>query len=175
MKTLYFLRHAHAKGRGSGLSDFDRPLNERGWEEAKEIATYLQKKKLTFDVVLCSAALRTQETLEPLRAIVGTEQLDISENYYNISEEEILHHLKRLPETASNVLYIGHNPGIAFAILRLVKTIPDFLNEGIHPATLVGFHFPFEKWTDLAWQTGEIVDLFQPLPAPSESPEQVEP
>jgi phosphohistidine phosphatase len=175
MKTLYLLRHAHAMSRGTDLSDFDRPLNERGWEEAKEIATYLQNKKLTFDLVLCSASLRTQETLEPLRPVVGTEQLDISESYYNISEEEILHHLKHLPEKATRVLYIGHNPGIAFAILRLAKTFPDFLKEGVHPATLVGFHFALEKWKDLAWQSGEIVDLFQPILSPSEPPGPMEP
>ncbi len=174
MKILYLLRHAHAEPRDYGLSDFDRPLDERGREEAELVAEYLQKKQITFDFVMCSAALRTQETLEPLRPVVGTDALEISEDFYNSPEDKILDYLKRVADERTRVLYIGHNPGIAFAALKFTKVYPEVLMEGVTPATLIGFQFPFEKWNDLEWWSGEIIDVFQPklpsitAPAPKE-------
>ena len=162
MKQLYLLRHAHAEPHGPGYSDFDRPLNERGQEEGKAVAKYLEKQNITFDFVMCSAALRAQETLEPLRPVIGTNAIEISENFYNISEDKILGHLREIHEDKKNVLYIGHNPGIAFFILKFAKVTPRFLMEGVIPATLIGFQFSLNNWEELEWGSGEIIDLFQP-------------
>ena len=174
MKTLYLLRHAHAAPRDLSFSDFDRPLDERGQREAEAVAKHLQEKGVTFDFVMCSAALRTQETLEPLRPVIGTDAIEVSESFYNISEDHILKHLKCVSENKDKVLYIGHNPGIAFAILKFAKIFPDVLLEEIKPATLTGFHFPLDAWKDLEWWIGEIVDVFQPDLPSIESPSQEE-
>lgn len=175
MKTLYLLRHAHAAPRELSLSDFDRPLNESGREEAEAVADYILDKRITFDFIMCSAALRTQETLEPLRRLIDSNALEISVDFYNISEEQILKHLKHVSDVKNAVLYIGHNPGIAFTVLRLAKVVPEVLMEGITPATLIGFHLPINKWKDLEWGAAEAIDVFQPSlpltgsPSPKES------
>jgi len=170
MKTLYILRHAHSEPGGAILSDFDRPLDERGQAEAGAIARYFQQSGRQFDYVMCSAALRAQETLEPLRPILGTQAIELSENFYNISEDKILSYLRLIPDEMNNVLYIGHNPGVAFAILKLAGSVPDFLKDGIKTATLVGFQFPIYKWKDLDWREGQIWDVFQPSPGATEAP-----
>ncbi len=175
MKMLFLMRHAHAESREQSLSDFDRPLDERGREEAEMVAKYLQEKKINFDFVMCSAALRTQETLEPLRSVVGTEVIEISEDFYNSPEDLILYHLRHVSDERKKILYIGHNPGIAFAALKFTKVFPEILREGLKPATLIGFRFPLNTWADLEWWKGEVTDVFQPplslleLPSPSES------
>lgn len=169
MKTLYLLRHAHAEPHGTSFSDFDRPLDARGHTEAEAVATYLQSKKITFDYIMCSAALRTVETLEPLRPVIETESIEISENFYNSSDELILKHLQRISDAWQKVLYIGHNPGIAFTALKLTKIFPEVLIEGVTPATLVGFQFPFDHWKNLEWWSGEITDVFQPNSVSTES------
>lgn len=175
MKKLYLLRHAHAEPSGLGVSDFDRPLQERGQEEARVVADYLHNKKITFDFIMCSAALRAQETLEPLRPIVGTNDIEISENFYNISEDRILGHLRQVSDERNKVLYIGHNPGIAFVILKFVKMFPKFLMEGVTPGTLTGLQFPIDKWEDLEWGEAEIMDVFQPGLIVTEAPSPQEP
>lgn len=169
MKTLYLLRHAHAESRPTAYADFDRPLNEKGQEEAETVAAYCQTKGLTFDFIMCSAALRAQETAEPLRATASAGGIEISEKFYNIPEDHILNHLKRLPHKAETVLYVGHNPGIAFTILRLSNALPDFLKDGVEPATLVGFQLSIDKWEELNWGVGEIIDVFHPKLALTES------
>jgi phosphohistidine phosphatase len=173
MKTLYILRHAHSESQDTVLSDFDRPLDEQGREEAEAVAHYLQRTGLQFDFVMCSAALRTQETLELLRPAIGTKSIELSESFYNISEDKILANLKRISDEMNKVLYIGHNPGVAFAILKFATSFPDFLLEGVKPATLVGLQFPIDSWENLDWREGQIWDVFQPSLATTEdlSPE----
>lgn len=168
MKTLYLLRHAHAAPRELSLSDFDRPLDERGRRQAGDVANYLQKKKITFDFVMCSASLRTRETLEPLRPVLGTEAIEISKNFYNSPEDKILEYLRGVSGERNKVLYIGHNPGIAFAALKFTKVFPEILIEGVTPATLIGFQFPLDHWKDLDWWSGEVTDVFQPIPLSTE-------
>ena len=63
MKTLFLLRHAKSSWSEPGLADFNRPLNERGRRAAPLIARYLAHCDLLPDLILCSAALRTRETL----------------------------------------------------------------------------------------------------------------
>lgn len=175
MKILYLLRHAHSEPREHTLSDFDRPLDETGQKEAEAVAQYLAKKAITFDFVMCSAALRTQETLESLRPFIGTSAIEISENFYNNTDDQILKYLKKIPDEKQKVLYIGHNPGITFAALKLTNIFPEVLKEGVTPATLIGFTLSLDKWADLEWWKGEIIEIFQPpLPvlksrAPEES------
>lgn len=170
MKQLYLLRHAHAVPHTLSFSDFDRPLDERGQEESQAIADYLEKKKITFDFIMCSAALRAQETLEPLRPIIGTHAIEISENFYNISEDKILGHLQQLSDDKNKILYIGHNPGIAFSILKFSKALPHVLMEGITPGTLTGLQFSLDHWMNLEWGKAEIIDIFQPSQAETGSP-----
>ena len=170
MKILYLLRHAHAAPRELSLSDFDRPLDERGYRQAEAVASYLREKKMTFDFVMCSAALRARETLEPLRSVVGTEEFQVSEEFYNSPENQILKHLQGVSDEWNRVLYIGHNPGIAFATLKFTKVFPEVLIEGVIPATLMGFQFPLDHWKDLDWWKGEVVDVFQPMIPQTEPP-----
>lgn len=174
MKTLYLLRHAHAEGRGTAITDYDRPLMEFGLEEAQKVADYIKSKGLSFDFVMCSASLRTQETLEPLRAVIGTTDIEISENFYNSPDEKILKSLHAISDKWNKVLYIGHNPGLAFAAFKLTRTFPKQLIEGVTPGTLIGFQLPIDHWKDLDWWGGKVVDFFQPeLPSPK-APEQEE-
>lgn len=162
MKTLALLRHAHAEPQNRSVSDYERRLDERGQREAEALARSLSEKTITFDFILCSSAIRTQETLLPLRSIIGTKAIDISENFYNISEDKILEYLKDISDDKKKVLYIGHNPGVAFAILKISNVFPNFLKSGIPPATFVEFQLFIEKWADLKWKTGEIVNILQP-------------
>lgn len=170
MKTLYFLRHAHAESRNSAYADFDRPLEEKGRAEAQAVLVYMQEKKLDFDFVMCSAALRAQETLEPLRSVLGTQQIDVSEKFYNLQEDQILGHLHHIPQDLNRVLYIGHNPGLAFAVLRLAQSFSNSLSQGVEPATLVGFELPIDDWKNIEWGMGALIDFFRPTLVPAKPP-----
>ena len=66
MKSLHLLRHAKSSWKGPGLNDHDRPLNKRGRQTAKMMAAYLRRAKIAPDLVICSTAVRAQQTLDPI-------------------------------------------------------------------------------------------------------------
>ncbi|MEB3701977.1 Histidine phosphatase family protein [Candidatus Bealeia paramacronuclearis] len=163
-KIIYLLRHAEASPKNTGISDYDRSLTPHGEDQAQNVANYLRDKILTFDFVMCSSALRTQETLEPLRPYLGTEDIDLNPHYYNIEEEKVLDFLRLASEDAKRILYIGHNPGIAFAALRFVPQGQPhpYIQQGFPTAGLAGFSFEISSWHDLNWGKGQLIEFYNP-------------
>jgi phosphohistidine phosphatase len=49
MKTLFLIRHAKSDWNDASLSDFDRPLNERGKRDAPVMAHRLLDKDILVD------------------------------------------------------------------------------------------------------------------------------
>ena len=64
MKEIYVLRHAKSSWDNSNLSDFERPLADRGISDAKKMSKFLKDMDLKIDKVLCSNALRAKETFD---------------------------------------------------------------------------------------------------------------
>lgn len=170
MKTLYLLRHANAASRQLNFTDYDRPLDEIGDAQANAVAEYIKEKNIIFDYIMCSGALRAQETLEPLRTVLNIEDIETSETFYNISDEQILNALRKVSDLKEKVLFIGHNPGLTFTIIKLAKVFPQVINEGFTPASLIGFQLPVDSWADLDWWQGQVIDVFQPSLPSEEAP-----
>ena len=118
-KTLCLLRHCKSAW-PSGAPDFDRPLNGRGRDAAGRIGRYLAQQKLAPDVVLCSAATRTRETLD-LASLFWTSQptIIIEPDLYLASERTLLAHIRRIDARHKVALVIGHNPAMQGLALEL--------------------------------------------------------
>jgi phosphohistidine phosphatase len=78
MKQLFLLRHAKSSWDDSELVDHDRPLAPRGRRAVKLIAEHLRREGVTPDLVLCSSALRTRETLEGIAPALGESRRALS-------------------------------------------------------------------------------------------------
>lgn len=72
MIQLALLRHAKSSWDQPQLDDFDRPLNERGRRAAPIMGHMLASLKFAPDVVLCSPAKRTRETLEAVASDIAS-------------------------------------------------------------------------------------------------------
>ena len=64
MKTLIVVRHAKSSWAEPGLSDFDRPLNERGKKDGPNIAKRLKKRNIAIDLFVSSPAKRAKRTAD---------------------------------------------------------------------------------------------------------------
>ena len=64
MKSLLLLRHAKSSWKDVSLSDFDRPLNDRGRKAAQLIGKELAKHKPPIDLIVSSPAVRARQTVE---------------------------------------------------------------------------------------------------------------
>ena len=62
-KRLLLMRHAKSDWSDGSVSDHDRPLNARGQDAAPRIASWLASEGMVPEVILCSTAVRTSQTL----------------------------------------------------------------------------------------------------------------
>jgi len=114
VKTLLLLRHAKSAWSDPRLDDHERPLSSRGERAAKAMAEHIARGPLRPDLILCSTAMRTRQTLAPLVKRLGAPAppIALERGLYLASEDVLLDHLRDLAESVSTALLIGHNDGI---------------------------------------------------------------
>ena len=157
-KRLILMRHAKSDWDDPLLSDFERPLNRRGRDNAVRMGGWLKQHGFLPDAVLCSAAARTRETfaLLDIDASVTFEQ-----RLYLAPAQVMLRCLKTAE--ADTILMIGHNPGIAEFAHGLLAKAPDHVRFHDFPtcSTLV-CDLPISKWADAVSRSAQVVDFIVP-------------
>lgn len=154
MKTLCLLRHAKSAW-PSGIGDFERPLNGRGRDTAGVIGRYMAKSTLAPDMVLCSAATRTRETLE-LAALFWKSRptIVIEPELYLAGERTLLAHARRIENRHTIGLVLGHNPGTQALALQLAENAiqgeRDRLATKYPTAGLTVFDFDVQDWAQIS-------------------------
>lgn len=108
-RTLILMRHGKSDY-PTGVTDHERPLAARGQREATLAGEWLARDGLDVDVVLCSTATRTRETLQRTEIDAPATFLD---EIYGGAPEDIFEALRvHVPADAETVLVIGHEPGM---------------------------------------------------------------
>jgi len=174
MKTIYLLRHAKSSWSDATLDDFERPLGKRGRQAAKEMAKYLAKHKIAPDQVLCSSARRTRETLELVqRGLDAAVPVRFEKGVYMAEATGLLRRLRRLNDSLSSVMLVGHNPGLERLALALVAPAAGSGNDAADglrrnlaakfPAgALAVIEAGIEHWHDLAPATARLTAFVRP-------------
>ena len=169
MKTLHLLRHAKSSWRQVGLDDHERPLSKRGRAAARAVAKHMGRAGMAPDIVLCSTAVRTKETLEPIAKRLKPAKVLFERGIYEVSERKLWKYVWALPEQANSVLLIGHNPGLqdfarALADTGSIDRLPP--TEGKFPTgALATFSFN-GRWKDVRPRTAHLVSFLQPKELP---------
>ena len=110
---LLLVRHAKSSWDQPDVADHDRPLAPRGRRAATALAEHLHGLSDPVDLVLCSSAARTIQTLERVRpALPADTSVELDERLYAADADELLGRVRLLPSTVACALLIGHNPGI---------------------------------------------------------------
>ncbi len=111
MRRLHLLRHAKSSWDDPGLADYDRPLAPRGQKAAARIAEHLRREGIAPQLVLCSTALRTRETLAALLPVLEEDlEIELEDSLYGAGMPEVLARVREVDEAVSSALVIGHNP-----------------------------------------------------------------
>ena len=153
MRALLLLRHAKSSWDDPSADDHDRPLDARGRRAAVLIGAFLAEHAPAPDLVLCSSARRTRETLERLSPLLPREpEVEIEGDLYLAGAGQLLERVARTPDSRSCVLLIGHNPGIEELTRFLAGRAPGAAHDRIPPkfstAALAGFTLP-GSWADV--------------------------
>jgi phosphohistidine phosphatase len=165
---ILLLRHAKSGWGQAGLDDHDRPLNRRGEHAAEAMADHVVRNAPRPDLILCSTAVRTRQTLAPLlhRLTSPAPPISLEKGLYLASEETLLERLRALPEAINTVLLIGHNEGIGELAESLAgsgrATDLAALHAKYPTGTLATLRAPAARWHDLARQSAELLSFVRP-------------
>jgi phosphohistidine phosphatase len=165
MKRVYMLRHAKSSWKDGSLPDRDRPLAGRGRRAARAMARHLEAEGIRPDLVLCSSARRTRETLELVKGGWGEGvETNVDDALYGASESELLAHIKALPEEVGSVMLIGHNPGLEDLALALASDGSGHarMSEKYPTAALATIDLPAKRWSTVRRRSGELVGFVRP-------------
>lgn len=126
MKTLCLLRHAKSSWDDPALDDFDRPLAERGLKAAPRIGRLMAKRGWQPDLALVSPAARARETWRLVSAeLPAPVETRFEPAIYMAATDDIMALLRALPDVASSVILVGHNPGLEQSAVLLAGPDSD--------------------------------------------------
>ncbi|WP_033067099.1 SixA phosphatase family protein [Thalassospira australica] len=166
MKTLLLLRHAKSSWADPGRADHDRELNRRGEKAAPFMGRYLRQHELVPDLIWCSTAARAVQTLGLLgRDFAIHADVIYNEDLYMANDRVLLENLHHTYEDASQVMIVGHNPGLEMFAHALYAGGNDAARDTMvrkYPTcALVHFEFDVEHWRDIALGTGRLIDFIK--------------
>lgn len=167
MRTLLLMRHAKSSWDQPGLDDVDRPLAPRGRQAAPLIARHLKDQRLVPDLVLCSPALRVQETWQLMSPVFGEGvAAKTLRSLYPGAPSRLLEALRRLPDEVGRALLIGHNPGLGAFAVSLAASGPrkqlQQMGAKFGTAGLAVITFEIDHWRELALEGGRLERFVRP-------------
>ena len=123
MKTLFLVRHAKSDrdGLGAMLEDIDRPLNERGYNNAHLMSNILKEKKHLPDMIITSPAIRALTTalIFARNFKYSPKNIMIEEGIYHGTTENYIKAVQKAGDSYRSVMLFGHNPTITAACNHL--------------------------------------------------------
>jgi len=114
LKTLLLIRHAKSSWDDAGLTDYERPLNERGKKDAPAMADRLYDRGIKIDAFVTSPARRARKTAEQFAKRYKKEKEDLllKTELYMASDEAFNSVVEKLNDDIDCVAIFSHNPGI---------------------------------------------------------------
>ena len=167
MKRLTIIRHAKSDWGDPGLDDFDRPLNERGRKAARRVGEELKRRKIAFDQVIASPAVRVRQTLERLVDGYGRDLVvRFAPDLYLAGSGDLLTMVQRLPDELERPLIVGHNPGLETLVHNLAREDDGGLRAKVAGKFPTGaaavIDFGANRWSEVRPATGTIAELILP-------------
>lgn len=172
MKQLVLLRHAKAEPLGPDGEDFDRLLAERGRADAIRVGQFLVEQGAVPDLVLCSPAARTRQTLELM--LPGWSKAPVIRHLpelYLARWLTIINQIRQVREDAATLMVVGHNPGLEEAARVLARPPQDTktrklqqqLMQGEYPtASVTAYDFEITAWSGVERGEGELTCFVRP-------------
>lgn len=110
-RTLVLLRHAKADW--PQVPDHERPLADRGRQDAPAVGRRLVHDRVTPDLALCSTSARTRETWKLVAHELPQRPRTVyEERLYEATLGDLLALVSETPDDIGTLLLIGHNPGV---------------------------------------------------------------
>lgn len=159
-RRLILIRHAKAVEEDVA-GDHARGLNERGQAAAAALGQWLGEQGLRPDVVICSTATRTRQTLAALGKNIPT---ILSDKLYLASANDMLAQIQATDDAVQTLMMVAHNPGTHALAGLLVR---DYANDADADKLLLKFptsgcavlELAAAHWKDVAPTSAQLTQL----------------
>lgn len=147
MKRLTLLRHAKSNWAAPATPDRDRVLAERGERDARIMGRRLLARRARPSLIVSSPAVRALTTAKSIAAALRypSEFLQLEEALYLATPEEVLDFVLDQQDDFSDLMIVGHNPGLTDLVNRL---LPDLRLENLPTGGVVAMDTDAERWAD---------------------------
>lgn len=119
---LFILRHGRAEEGGTGRSDADRRLTQKGRHEIAGVAGWMVEEEISFDLIAASPLVRAQET-----AAIVADALGIPERLMTWKQlvpggdaDTVCREVDRYND-AGAILVVGHQPLLSSLVGRIIS------------------------------------------------------
>lgn len=160
MKTVHLIRHAKSSWNHPGLSDVERPLNNRGREACAIMAPQILDAGCNFDNIHCSIATRAQNTIEGLAAALPDRSITWSSEskLYTFSSQDLFDYCLDLDNGLTSIVLVGHNP----AMTGFANGMGDQSIDNLPTCGYVQIELPAESWKEITPETGTTKAILTP-------------
>lgn len=155
MKRLYLVRHAKSDWTMDGLSDKDRPLNSRGYTDAKIMARELKNKKIIPDLIISSPAIRAISTALIFAEILKLDLLKvvINKTLYDSGIKEYVRCVSEIDSNIKTIMLFGHNP----VITDYVSSLTASFAKEMPTCCIVGILSNTNDWKFFTNKTNRLI------------------
>ncbi len=160
MKTLYLVRHAKSSWNNANLSDHDRPLNDRGEQDAPRMGKRLRKRKPQPAIIISSSAVRAETTATLLAETIGypISDLIIDARLYGAEPNDVVSIIHELDDGIDCAMLVGHNP----TFTELINTLSGSQIQNVPTCGMAVLKFQTNTWSKIGRDKGELLDFDYP-------------
>ena len=147
MKTLYIVRHAKSSWEYTGIKDIDRPLKERGINDAYLVSNALLDKIKCPDTFVSSCANRALHTATIFGYTFNfpLANVKISKSLYNFSDGYLIKTVKALDDGYESAIIFSHDHGISYFVNKFGNRKLDH----VPTCGVVGIQFEDDHWKNI--------------------------
>jgi phosphohistidine phosphatase len=146
MKKLIILRHSKSSWNNPELSDFDRPLNNRGNKNAEMMSIKLSHKIDQVDMLMSSSSERTKSTSYYFKKKIKFSNEVFADELYHASSERIISIIEKIKPNINSLLILGHNPGLT----EIINVLTNYRLYNLPTTGIVIIKLNIKLWNQIS-------------------------
>jgi phosphohistidine phosphatase len=160
MKNLWLIRHAKSSWNHGEIQDSFRPLNERGYRDAPEMAMRVKKAGIMPDLIISSHAIRAYSTAMIFADVLKYPESDIRifTKLYGATTNSYLSAIHSVPDQYNTVFLFAHNPTIS----QTLEVLAGLEHQELPTCGIAHIQFAHDQWKDCAAKSGKLMLLDYP-------------
>lgn len=163
MRHINILRHCEYDDRSGPGPNFDCHLSADGHAHAERIGAAMAEHKIQPDLIYCSGAIRTRETLDGLAKHITLPDVIFNDEIYGCMPGDLLSMMQDSADRYKDILIIGHNPAMHGLVQILGQNSdPKYFKEIAYvyrTGTICRIASDAAKWADITPENVRIVGL----------------